>query len=75
MERSAWVHASSSFLEDEREEASYRVVATIEADPLAGHLSNQSPLGRVLMGKKAGQRVRWSLPGGRTSTALIREVQ
>jgi transcription elongation factor GreA len=63
------------FLEDEREEVSYRVVGTIEADPLAGQLSNQSPLGRVLMGKKAGQRVRWSLPGGRTSTALIREVQ
>ena len=57
------------FLEDEREEVSYGLVGSIEADPLAGHLSNQSPLGRALLGKKVGQRVRWSLPGGRTSTS------
>ena len=63
------------FLEDEREEVSYRLVGTIEADPLAGQLSNRSPLGRALLGKKVGQRVRWSLPGGRTNTALIREVR
>ena len=63
------------FLEDEREEVTYRLVGTIEADPLAGQLSNQSPLGHALPGKKVGQRVRWSLPGGRTSTALVREVR
>lgn len=63
------------FLEEEREEVSYRLVGTIEADPLAGQLSNQSPLGRALVGKQVGQRVRWSLPGSRTSAALIREVR
>lgn len=63
------------FLEDEREEVSYRLVGSIEADPLAGQLSNQSPLGRALLGKKVGQRVRWSPTGGRTCTALIREVR
>lgn len=63
------------FLEDEREEVSYRLVGTIEADPLAGQLSAQSPLGRALLGKKVGQRVRWSLPGGRTNTALVRNVR
>jgi transcription elongation factor GreA len=62
------------FLEDEREEGHIPAGRTLEPDPLAGHLSNQSPLGRALLGKKVGQKVRWALPGGRNSTAPVRAV-
>lgn len=62
-------------LEDEGEDVSYRIVGSVEADPLAGQVSNRSPLGQALLGKKAGQKVRWALPGGRTSSALIRQVR
>lgn len=62
-------------LEDDGEEVTYRVVGSVEADPLAGQVSNRSPLGQALLAKKAGQKVRWALPGGRTSSTLIRQVR
>ena len=35
----------------------FRVVGTVEADPLEGKISDDSPLGRALLGKKAGEQV------------------
>lgn len=32
----------------------FQVVGTVEADPLEGKISDESPIGRALMGKKAG---------------------
>ncbi|RMF39094.1 MAG: transcription elongation factor GreA [Chloroflexi bacterium] len=48
--------------EDEPE--TYTVVGSAEADPIAGRISNESPLGRVLMGKKVGDEVRVNAPDG-----------
>jgi transcription elongation factor GreA len=31
------------------------LVGTLEADPENGRISNESPVGRVLLGKKAGE--------------------
>ena len=36
------------------EEVEYRIVGTTEADIMAGKISNESPLGRAIIGKKAG---------------------
>ena len=33
----------------------YSLVGTVEADPLEGKISNESPIGALLMGKKAGE--------------------
>lgn len=33
----------------------YALVGTVEADPLEGKISNESPIGALLMGKKAGE--------------------
>ena len=33
----------------------YAIVGTVEADPLEGKISNESPIGKELMGKKAGE--------------------
>lgn len=35
----------------------FQVVGTVEADPLNGKISDESPIGRALMGKKEGDKV------------------
>ncbi|HLG91108.1 MAG TPA: transcription elongation factor GreA [Candidatus Saccharimonadales bacterium] len=35
----------------------FQVVGTMEADPLRGKISDESPLGKQLMGKKVGDKV------------------
>ncbi|MEK7472001.1 MAG: transcription elongation factor GreA [Patescibacteria group bacterium] len=35
----------------------FRVVGTVEADPLNGKISDESPIGRALMGNKVGDKV------------------
>src|ERR1700704_2903161 len=42
-------------LEDGQEE--YAIVGPAEADPLHGRISNESPLGRALIGHRAGDEV------------------
>ncbi|MBC7240904.1 MAG: transcription elongation factor GreA [Anaerolineae bacterium] len=42
----------------------YVIVGAAEADPTAGRISNESPLGKALMGRKVGDRVRVMAPGG-----------
>ena len=41
---------------------SYTVVGPEEADPLAGKISNESPIGKELMGKKVGDEVKIKTP-------------
>ena len=42
----------------------YHVVGSVEADPLHGYISNESPLGRALMGRKVGDQVTIQAPDG-----------
>jgi transcription elongation factor GreA len=35
----------------------FQIVGTLEADPLNGKISDESPIGKALMGKKVGERV------------------
>ena len=61
------------FDEDEGEELSYSIVGSNQADPLECKISDQSPIGRGLMGKRAGDRVSVSTPAGERHF-LVREV-
>lgn len=45
---------------------SFKIVATFEADPKTGHISDESPVGKALMGHKVGDVVEVSTPGGVT---------
>ena len=47
---------------DEVEE--YRLVGTVEADPMNNRISNESPVGRALLGHKAGDIVDVEAPVG-----------
>jgi len=48
----------------EGREYRYKLVGAFEADPSAGRISNESPVGKALLGHKAGEMVIVSTPGG-----------
>ena len=50
--------------EDYDEDITYSIVGSNQADPLEQKISDQSPIGRALMGKKAGDRVIVTAPAG-----------
>lgn len=41
----------------------FQVVGTVEADPLEGKISDESPIGQALIGKKIGDKVEISVGG------------
>ena len=49
---------------EEKEEIEYNIVGSIEADPFANKISDQSPIGRALVGNKEGDTVTVEAPGG-----------
>lgn len=49
----------------------YMVVGATEADPVAGKISNLSPLGIQLLGKKKGETVNVTSPGGIVKYEII----
>jgi transcription elongation factor GreA len=65
---------STVVVEAAGEEATYLLVGPTEADPANGRISNVSPVGRALIGARAGDEVNVSLPAG-TVRYLIREVR
>ena len=49
----------------------YTVVGTKEANPREGQISNQSPIGSALLGKKSGDLVLVETPGGELALRVI----
>lgn len=49
----------------------YDIVGPVEADPLEGKVSNESPIGEALMGKKVGESVTITTPKGQISYEII----
>jgi transcription elongation factor GreA len=58
--------------EDTEEKIKYQLVGQDEADIRAGRLSISSPLARALIGKKVGDTVEVSTPGGSKSYEVVR---
>lgn len=54
------------------EEERYHIVGAAEADPVEGRISNESPLGRALLGSKKGDVVTFDAPGGLTSFRVVK---
>ena len=46
------------------EELEYKIVGSTEANSLKGKISNESPVGKALLGKKVGDIVKVETPGG-----------
>lgn len=50
----------------------YHVVGPVEADPLAGKISNESPIGLALMGKKIGDVATITTPKGTIDYEVVK---
>jgi len=49
----------------------YTLVGPVEADPLEGKISNESPIGEALMGKKVGETATITTPKGEVAYEVI----
>jgi transcription elongation factor GreA len=49
---------------DAKQTVEYRIVGSAEADPAENKLSNESPVGKAIIGKKKGETVEVSAPRG-----------
>jgi transcription elongation factor GreA len=57
-----------------KETDEYRIVGSAEADPSRNRLSNESPVGRAIMGRHVGEKVQVPVPKG-TATYQIIEIK
>lgn len=51
----------------------FQVVGTVEADPLKGKISDESPIGKALLGKKLGEAVEIKTPA-ETATYKVASI-
>jgi transcription elongation factor GreA len=58
-------------VDSEEGEETYTIVGAAEADPMKGRISNESPLGRALLGHRVGDMVEWSAPNGRSRVRIL----
>lgn len=52
-------------------ETEYEIVGVAEADPVAGKISNESPLGRSFLGRKIGDKVQIQIPKGMVTYTIL----
>ena len=57
--------------EGEKETRIYKIVGSEEADMAQGKVSNLSPLGSALLGKRKGDKISITTPKGKVSYSLI----
>jgi transcription elongation factor GreA len=48
----------------------YQLVGPTEADPTAGRISHESPVGQALIGKKRGDKVQVAAPAGKVEMTI-----
>jgi transcription elongation factor GreA len=63
---------STVVVEVEGDEERYTIVGAIEAKPTAGRISNESPVGKALLGKRTGQDAYVATPRGQTKFRIKR---
>lgn len=51
-------------LDDGNSTQTHTIVGSVEADPAENKISNESPIGKALIGMKVGEKVTISLPAG-----------
>lgn len=61
--------------EEDGEEETYRIVTSIRGNSLKGLVSIESPLGKAIMGHKAGERVQVTLDNGMGYYIIIKKIE
>ena len=63
---------TTAVVEIEGDEERYTIVGAIEAKPAAGLISNESPVGRALLGRKVGDEAVVQTPRGQSVYRILR---
>jgi len=63
---------SKVYLKTGKKDVVYTIVGPVEADPLEGKISNESPIGLALMGKKVGDTATITTPKGEVSYEIAK---
>lgn len=58
-------------VENEGKTRQFTIVSDLEADPMNGKMSDKSPIGRALLGKKAGDLVEIDVPNGKSIFRVV----
>jgi transcription elongation factor GreA len=58
-------------IEADGDEQTFRIVGSTEANPAAGRISNVSPVGKALVGRRAGDEVTIELPGSKQTYRIV----
>jgi len=66
------VGATVTVQEEDLEPETYQMVGAKETDPSKGRISNESPVGRALMGRSVGDLVEVQTPGGSFQLKIIK---
>ena len=62
---------SKVIVESDGEKTEYVIVGSAEAAPAEGRISNESPVGKALIGHRAGEKVRLSVPAGSIEVRIV----
>ena len=62
------------YMVEDDETSTVQVVTTVRCDPLSGRISKESPLGRLLLGKKVGDRFTVQVNETYSYTAEVRSI-
>ena len=61
--------------DDKGKALTYTIVGSTEADPGANRLSNESPVGKALVGRKKGDAVKVTLPSGKQRELTVTGIE
>ncbi|WP_230397261.1 GreA/GreB family elongation factor [Novisyntrophococcus fermenticellae] len=62
------------YLPEDNLEETYKLVTSIRGNSLKGYISTESPLGRALMGRKAGEHVRVRVSDSYSYNVMIKKI-
>jgi transcription elongation factor GreA len=65
---------SVTVVEEGEAPETFQIVGSAEADPGGGSISNESPLGRALLGKRVGDSATFVAPSGQTMTFKVLSI-
>jgi transcription elongation factor GreA len=66
------VGSTVTIQEENLEPEVYTIVGAAEANPIQGKISNESPLGKALLTRKAGERAQVDAPAGSFSVQILK---
>ncbi|MFZ5857249.1 MAG: transcription elongation factor GreA [Chloroflexota bacterium] len=63
---------STVTIEEDGEAATYTIVGAAEANPREGKISNESPIGKAIIGHKVGEMLQVEAPGGHFKVKILK---